>query len=265
MLNAIFIAISLIAISQTYGESVFKNFITCSGDKLIDGRNELRFISFNIPNIHYVEDNLPFEESNDWRFPDAFEIADALESIRQMGGRVVRSYTLSVRNANDDPSLPKHVLGPGQFNEEAFRALDKVLEIANEKGIRVIIPFVDNWIWWGGRAEYAAFRGKGKDDFISYYLEPEVLGNLSYSYPETALDTTPHIGVDEAGKGDVFGPLCVAALYADTSQITSLIRMGIRDSKRLTDIAIIKIAEQIKRECSHAIIKILPSGSTSIS
>ena len=173
--SIIAISIVLMTISQTSAKSVFKNFITCSGDKMMDGRNELRFVSFNIPNIHYVEDNLPFEESNNWRFPDAFEIKDAMSSISQMGGRVVRSYTLSVRNADDDPSIPKHVLGPGQFNEEAFRALDRVLEIANEKGVRVIIPFVDNWIWWGGRAEYAAFRGKGKDDF---WTDPQIIADF---------------------------------------------------------------------------------------
>ncbi len=101
-------------------------------------------------------------------------------------------------------------------------------------------------------------QGKGKDDFISFYLEPEILGNLSYSYPETTMNTLPHIGVDEAGKGDVFGPLCVAALYADSDQMTSLIQMGIRDSKRLSDPTIIKIAEKIKKECDYSLIKIFP-------
>ncbi len=101
-------------------------------------------------------------------------------------------------------------------------------------------------------------QGKGKDDFISYYLEPEILGNVSYTYPEVAINTTPHIGVDEAGKGDVFGPLCVAALYADETQITSLIKMGIRDSKRLNDTTIIKLAEKIKKECPYSIVQIFP-------
>jgi ribonuclease HIII len=104
-------------------------------------------------------------------------------------------------------------------------------------------------------------QGKGKDDFISFFLEPEILGNLSYSYPETTeniLNTSPHIGVDEAGKGDVFGPLCVAALYADTDQISSLMKMGIRDSKRLKDPKIIEIAEKIKKTCDYSVIKIFP-------
>jgi hypothetical protein len=143
----------------------FEHFVTRQGDRLMDGPNEYRFISFNIPNLHYVEDHLPFAETNSWRLPNAFEITDALLAIRQMGGRVTRTYTLSVRKEGDDPAIPRHVLGPGKFNEDAFRALDKVLEVANETGVRVIIPFVDNWVWWGGIQEYAAFRGKGKDAF----------------------------------------------------------------------------------------------------
>src|SRR5687768_458876 len=47
-------------------------------------------------------------------------------------------------------------------------------------------------------------QGKKKDDLISFYLEPEILGNLAYSYPEASVNSAPHIGVDEAGKGDVF-------------------------------------------------------------
>lgn len=37
---------------------VFENFITISNDKLMDGDKEIRFISCNIPNLHYVEDNM---------------------------------------------------------------------------------------------------------------------------------------------------------------------------------------------------------------
>jgi len=101
-------------------------------------------------------------------------------------------------------------------------------------------------------------QGKDKHDFITYYLEPEILGKLSYSYPETEMNTAPHIGVDEAGKGDVFGPLCVAALYADSDQISALIKMGIRDSKRLTDPTIIKFAAKIKKDFAYSLVQIFP-------
>ena len=32
-------------------------------------------------------------------------------------------------------------------------------------GIRLIVPLVDNWLWWGGPREYEAFRGKPKGTF----------------------------------------------------------------------------------------------------
>jgi hypothetical protein len=160
----IFTAILFVACASA-ASGQFQNFITARDGKLMDGDRELRFISVNIPNLHYIEDYLPFTGTNPWRLPDEFEIRDALTTVRQIGGKVARMYTLSVRRQDDTPSIIRHVEAPGVFNEEAFRTLDRVLQIANDVGIRLIIPFVDNWRWWGGRGEYAAFRGKTGDDF----------------------------------------------------------------------------------------------------
>ena len=44
------------------------------------------------------------------------------------------------------------------------------------------------------------------------------------------------IGLDESGKGDYFGPLVVGAVYVDESTEAKLIRMGVRDSKRVAEI-----------------------------
>ncbi len=168
----IVIVCSLSACSSQNG---FEFFITTRGDKLMQGEDEYRFISCNIPNLHYVEDDMRFEETIPFRFPNEFEIRDALESIRQMGGQVARIYTLSVRRQDDPAGMPRHVINPGEFNEEGFVALDKCLEIANELGVRLIIPFVDNWSWWGGRADYAAFRNKDKDDF---WTDPQIISDF---------------------------------------------------------------------------------------
>lgn len=143
----------------------FRYFVRAEGDKLMDGDKEYRFISFNIPNLHIIEDQMPFDEIQAWRLPDTYELNDALESVAQMGGQAVRIYTITVKRPDDLPGTPKHVLGPGKFNEEAFRALDNMMAIAAKHGIRVIIPLMDNWPWMGGRAEYAGFRGKEKDEF----------------------------------------------------------------------------------------------------
>ncbi len=164
MLFAALLALAM-AIPAAAKEPLLRNFVSVRGDRLMEGDRPFRFISFNIPNLHLVEDNVGFAEANPWRLPDRFEIADALASVRQQGGQVVRTYVLSVARAQDPPGAPRHVLGPGKFNEEAFRTLDLVLQLANRAGVRIIVPFVDNWSWWGGRAEYAGFRGKPKDAF----------------------------------------------------------------------------------------------------
>jgi hypothetical protein len=54
---------------------------------------ELRFVSFNIPNLNYVEDEFAFDRKHPYRLPDEYEIRDALLSVRQMRGQVVRLYT----------------------------------------------------------------------------------------------------------------------------------------------------------------------------
>ncbi len=101
-------------------------------------------------------------------------------------------------------------------------------------------------------------QGKGKDEFIEFYLEPEILGNLSYSHPELDVDFTPHIGIDEAGKGDFFGPLCIAGLYADADGIRGLLQLGVKDSKALSDDKVHKAARSIKDRFPHAVITIFP-------
>jgi hypothetical protein len=141
------------------------NFITRRGDRLFNEDKPFRFISFNIPNLMVIEDAYEFTKPNPWRWPDEFELEDAFESVRQMGGQVVRTYVVSVRREGSDMGEFVHVLGPGKFNEEGFRSLDLLLAVARRKEIRVIIPLVDQHKWWGGIGEYAAFRGKKADDF----------------------------------------------------------------------------------------------------
>jgi mannan endo-1,4-beta-mannosidase len=174
MTRKIFSFAALFVFTSFCSSAQFKDFITTRGDKLMDGDTEFRFISCNIPNLHYIEDNLPFDGTNPWRLPNSFEIRDALTAIKQMGGKVARIYVFSVKKGNDT-STPYYVEGPGTFNEDAFRTFDTVLQIANEVGVRLIVPFVDNWMWWGGAKEYAAFRGKQRDDF---WTDTEVVGDF---------------------------------------------------------------------------------------
>lgn len=69
-------------------------------------------------------------------------------------------------------------------------------------------------------------------------------GVLSGSKP--AFDVTPRVGIDEAGKGDYFGPLVVAgARVTGARAAEGLQRLGVRDSKTLGVIVARATAEGI--------------------
>lgn len=80
-------------------------------------------------------------------------------------------------------------------------------------------------------------QGRGAEDFVLYYLEPNVLQAASLGYEEilTPDAFTPHMGSDESGKGDFFGPLVTAAAYVDRDLIHAMQELGVKDSKKLSD------------------------------
>lgn len=154
----------LIIVFFSHGQG-FKNFITVKGNQLLDGDKEFRFLSYNVPTLNYVEDNMDFEETNPYGLPSEFELRDLFTSMQILGGNVARTYTIPVRNKNFPKEAVTYVEAPGKFNEDAFKVMDTMLALAAEYKIRIIIPFVNNWEWMGGRPNYADFRGKDKDKF----------------------------------------------------------------------------------------------------
>lgn len=102
-------------------------------------------------------------------------------------------------------------------------------------------------------------QGKDKAAFIEFYLEPEILGAFTFSHPLAGLDLTPRIGIDESGKGDFFGPLCIAGVYANQEQLEQLHHLGVRDSKLIKDAAIHVLAKQIKEQFTYHIVRINPT------
>ncbi len=101
-------------------------------------------------------------------------------------------------------------------------------------------------------------QGKEMQEFIEFYLEPEILHEFKFSHPEAHLNLTPHIGLDEAGKGDFFGPLCIGAVYADGEGILKLHQMGVKDSKRFSDESILKLARKIRAAYPYVVIRLFP-------
>jgi ribonuclease HIII len=81
-----------------------------------------------------------------------------------------------------------------------------------------------------------------KDLLEGRIASPE--GKHSGSRP--ALDGTPRVGIDEAGKGDYFGPLVVAGVrITGIEAAEELQEMGVRDSKALGVAAARQMADRI--------------------
>ena len=93
-------------------------------------------------------------------------------------------------------------------------------------------------------------QGRGTQEFVEFLLEPEILKQVKLGY-ETILNPDlllPRFGVDESGKGDFFGPLCIAGVYVNEAVINSWKDLGIRDSKNISsDKKIAELAEKIRK------------------
>jgi len=68
----------------------------------------------------------------------------------------------------------------------------------------------------------------------------------------------PHIGTDESGKGDYFGPLVVAAAHVDDALVRHLEAIGVRDCKRLSDGRVLELAKGVKESCKWQVVRINP-------
>lgn len=149
--------------------------------------------------------------------------------------------------------------------------------VANLKPIEYGVQFlVSKSSWKGTLRIYANKKGQIKFDFSqikeeairsqiqaiisdSKISEIESTGSND-TYSNHKVPFVPIIGTDESGKGDYFGPLVSAGVYVDFTTKPLLEKLGVRDSKKLNDIQINDIAQNIKKVCANqfSVIEISP-------
>jgi ribonuclease HIII len=81
------------------------------------------------------------------------------------------------------------------------------------------------------------------------------------SDPAVPSETQPHIGTDEAGKGDFFGPMVTAGVYVDARTAQLLRMLGVRDSKLVSDRELRGLAANIREvvvEGERAVLVLYP-------
>ena len=113
-----------------------------------------------------------------------------------------------------------------------FAQKDKLSVAVYEKGPKVLL------------------QGRGVEDFVKFTLEPEIFGEARLGYEEVYSPEMfePHLGVDESGKGDFFGPLVIAGAFVDQQSARQFLDLGVQDSKRIgSDARIHAFAKEIRR------------------
>lgn len=127
--------------------------------------------------------------------------------------------------------------------------------------------------------QYMVFQARGKGYTASFYLsgkaviqgvETDNIASKLFSVQTTLnlepsktasqgqIAPYPHIGIDESGKGDFFGPLCIAGVLLDEKSAETLEKSGVTDSKKLDDKKILALENLIKEVSTFDIIAISP-------
>lgn len=199
--------------------------------------------------------------------------AEAEQEVATILRAMARAYKVfvdeSIRLA-DAPPNPQDQTKPsakpnpeykyeGVNRQELFRQLQKdglpvvkqptgrknAWEILDKDNLRVIAPSNQDGL--------VIVAGKNAEAFIQRYQA--ILENTA-----TALepDERVRIGVDESGKGDLFGPLVIAGVMVTPETELVLAREGVRDSKTISDSVIQTLAPLIKKVCPYEVIVLLP-------
>ena len=106
-------------------------------------------------------------------------------------------------------------------------------------------------------------QGKGTQEFVEFVLEPEILQQARLGY-EAVLNPDlllPRLGVDESGKGDFFGPLCIAGAYVNEGVVNSWANAGIRDSKNISSDKRIRELAELIRKTPGCVTTVVPIGN----
>ncbi|MFS2225092.1 CBM35 domain-containing protein [Pantoea sp. B65] len=161
--------------------SHFDNFITRQGAQLMDGSKTFRFAGIHAPELHRIENDArgvckadPRGWGQYFAWPTAEEQENWIKALVQTGAKAQRVYVLSVQQENDKAcERETHILAPAtpdgmpRLNENAMKVYDNMIAEADKQGLRLILPFIDRWQWWGGSEQLAAFYHEKPADFYN--------------------------------------------------------------------------------------------------
>ena len=119
----------------------------------------------------------------DARYPTAFELGDAMATVQEMGGAVIRVLSAGASAGCAMCIAPTR----GQFNEAALLRVDLLLKRAHDAGLKVIIPLAGSGAGCSASREadmsrdtpciFAGWHGKTSEAF---FTDPEVKADFRH-------------------------------------------------------------------------------------
>ena len=97
------------------------------------------------------------------------------------------------------------------------------------------------------------FQGKDANVYAAAFME--VQDKIS---TPTTTSRYPQAGSDEVGTGDYFGPVCVCASYVTKDDVDFLVKLGVRDSKQMSDADMLKIGPLLMERIPHSLLIVPP-------
>jgi endo-1,4-beta-mannosidase len=171
--------ISFFLLVCAFNASALDNFITRDGHRLFDGNDTFRFAGIHAPELHRIEDDARGKCSADirgwgqyFKWPTAQEQENWIKTLSGLGHKAMRIYVLSIEQSSDklcgrETHISAPIINNGmpRLNEKAMQVYDRMIALADKHQLRLILPFIDHWEWWGGRKQLAAFYNESEDAF----------------------------------------------------------------------------------------------------
>jgi ribonuclease HIII len=125
------------------------------------------------------------------------------------------------------------------------------------------------------KTDYEVFRYKGEGLTVVAYSSGKILmqgKDVSEDFKELTsyingldgksskqIDFKPHMGVDEVGKGDYFGPMVAASAYVTEENFELLDELGVLDSKKISDARIVDIFNEVNGLVEYSVKVLKPA------
>jgi ribonuclease HIII len=141
--------------------------------------------------------------------------------------------TISLKLTKEEVDSLKYTLEKKGWKEERINNEYVALRMKNDKG-SVCTLYTSMKVVFQGREDFQGLIKLIKD------------GAEESNETKVPVEVIPHLGVDEVGKGDYFGPLVVVACFVNNQFLQDTELLGIGDSKKISDNRIRDIYQEIK-------------------